>query len=147
MRYLDDVDLALVGALVEDARLSVNALAQAVGVSRANAYRRLERLRADGVVRGFSARVDPAALGRPLAAVLLISIRQADWRAIKERLLAIDEVDYLAATSGDFDFLALLRTADAASLRDLVLEQVHSIPGVVGTRTTFVLDEEVRRPF
>ena len=147
MRPLDDVDRDLTAELAADGRLSVNALADAVGVSRANAYRRLERLREEGVIRGFSVRLDHAALGRPLAAVLLISIRQADWRAIQQRLLEIEEVDYLAATSGDFDFLALLRTADAAELRDVVLERVHAIPGVVGTRTTFVLDEEVRRPF
>lgn len=147
MRQLDEVDRSLLAALSEDARRSVNALAEAAGISRANAYRRLERLRADGVVRGFTARLDPAALGRPLAVVLLVSIRQADWREIKEQLLAVEEVDYLAATSGDFDFLALLRVPDATTLRDIVLERIHAIPGVVGTRTTFVLDEEVRRAF
>jgi Lrp/AsnC family transcriptional regulator, leucine-responsive regulatory protein len=144
---LDSVDHALLEVLREDARRSVSALAAAVGVSRANAYRRLERLRADGVIRGFTVRVDPAATGRPLAVILLLSVQQADWHEVERALAAVEEVDYLAATTGEFDFLALLRVADVATLRDVVLERMHAIPGVVATRTVFVLDEQVKRPF
>lgn len=144
---VDAVDRALIGALQDDARASVNALAAAVGVSRANAYRRLDRLRAEGVIRGFTVRVDPAATGRPLAVILLISVQQADWQEVERALAAVDAVDYLAATTGEFDFLALLRVADVATLRDVVLERMHAIPGVVATRTVFVLDEQVKRSF
>jgi Lrp/AsnC family transcriptional regulator, leucine-responsive regulatory protein len=144
---VDAVDLALLDALREDGRLSVSALAVAVGVSRANAYRRLDRLEADGVIRGFTVRVDPAATGRPLAVILLISVQQAGWQKVERALAAVEEVDYLAATTGEFDFLALVRVADVAALRDVVLERLHAIPGVVGTRTVFVLDERVKRAF
>ena len=56
---LDDVDRRIVAALVEDGRLSVNGLAGQVGVSRATAYARLDRLRSEGVITGFTATVDP----------------------------------------------------------------------------------------
>lgn len=147
MRDLDDIDHAMLEVLTADARISVNAMAEAVGVSRANAYRRLDRLQDEGVIRGYTARVNPEAVGRPLAVILLISVQQAHWKDIQQRLARLEEVDYLAATSGEFDFLAIIRVADVTTLRDVVLERMHAIPGVVGTRTTFVLDEEVRRAF
>jgi DNA-binding Lrp family transcriptional regulator len=146
-RELDAVDRSILEALHDDARLSVNALAEEVGISRANAYRRLDRLQSDGVIRGFAARIDPGAVGRPLGVIVLISVQQARWKDVLERLAALEDVDYLAATSGEFDFLALLRVPDIQTLRDVVLERMHAIPGVTGTRTTFVLDEVVRRVF
>jgi DNA-binding Lrp family transcriptional regulator len=145
MPGLDPIDEQIVAALRADGRLSVSALADAVGVSRANAYRRLDRLQREDVIQGFTVRVDPAATGRPLAVILLISVEQADWKQVQAALAGFDEVDYLAATSGEFDFLALIRVADVTTLRDVVLERMHAIPGVVSTRTVFVLDEAVRR--
>lgn len=145
MTDLDVVDLRMLELLRADGRMSVNALAQEVGVSRANAYRRLDRLQEEGVIRGFTVQVDPARVGRPITAFVLISVQQQKWATIKEVLTGptVDGVEYLAATTGEFDFLALVRIPDMATLRDVVLEQLHSTPGVVSTRTLFALDEVV----
>jgi DNA-binding Lrp family transcriptional regulator len=143
MRELDRIDAHMIELLRADGRKSVNALAEAVGVSRANAYRRLERLQETGVIRGFTVRVDPARVGRPLTAIILIGVEQKRWASIKDTLtgLSVEGVEYLAATTGEFDFLALIRIPDMATLRDVVLKKLHSTPGVVSTRTVFVLDE------
>jgi DNA-binding Lrp family transcriptional regulator len=138
---LDPVDAAVVAHLVADGRMSVNALADAVGISRANAYRRLDRLTDDGVITGFTATVDPAKVGLGVVVLVLIGVQQRRWQDIAASLRAIEGVDYLAATTGEFDFLALVRLADVSQLRDVVLEQLQSTPGVVTTRTVFVLDE------
>jgi len=139
---LDDIDLRMLAALRRNARISVPALADEVGVSRANAYRRLDRLTDDGVIRDFTIRVDPARVGRPISVLILISVQQRRWRDIKDTLAALEGVEYLVATTGEFDYLALIRIADVSVLRDVVLERLHSTPGVVSTRTVFVLDEE-----
>ncbi len=138
---LDDVDAQIVRQLQADGRMSVNALADAVGISRANAYRRLDRLHADGVITGYRAVVDPRKLGLDVAVLILIGVEQRRWQGIADALRAIDGVEYLAATSGEFDFLALVRLREVRQLRDVVLEQLHSTPGVTTTRTVFVLDE------
>lgn len=139
---LDDIDRRLLDLLVADGRASVNALADAAGVSRANAYRRLDRLRDTGVIRGFAARLDHAKAGRPVTVLILVSVEQHRWREVRGALTALPEVDYLAATTGEFDFLALVRVGEVTQLRDVVLEQLHAITGVVSTRTVFVLDEQ-----
>ena len=74
--HLDHIDRDIVSALVADGRLSMSQLAAQVGVGRSTAYQRVERLRADGVILGFTAVVDPAALGRPVAALILCNLEQ-----------------------------------------------------------------------
>lgn len=141
---LDTTDRALVALLSEDGRISVNELASRANVSRATAYARFERLRRDGVVTGFTATVDPEAIGLGLAALILAHIEQSEWQDAREQLLALPGVEYMAFTSGEFDVVLLVRVHDVAALRDVVLQQLHGFPFVRSTRTFFVLDEHHR---
>ncbi|HUY64521.1 MAG TPA: Lrp/AsnC family transcriptional regulator [Acidimicrobiales bacterium] len=142
---LDDTDRRLLDALVADGRISVNELARATSVSRATAYARLERLQSEGVISGFSAQVDPAALGYAITALVLVNVEQGDWADVRVQLVALPGFEYLAVTSGGFDFLVLVRVSDIAELRDVVLHRLHRMAAVKSTQTVFVLDEE-RRP-
>lgn len=142
---LDEVDRRIITALVEDGRLSVNELASRVGVSRATAYTRLDRLRSDGVITGFTATVDPAKVGHGVAALILVNVDQNEWRAARDELLQLPGVEYLAFTSGGFDMVVLVRVASIEALRDVVLDHLHGATHVRSTRTVFVLDEQRRQ--
>ncbi|HEX6569222.1 MAG TPA: Lrp/AsnC family transcriptional regulator [Acidimicrobiales bacterium] len=142
---LDDVDRRIVTALVDDGRLSVNELASRVGVSRATAYSRLDRLRSEGVITGFTATVDPAKIGHGVAALILVNVEQNEWRAARDELLHLPGVEYLAFTSGGFDMVALVRVGSIEALRDVVLDHLHGTTHVRSTQTVFVLDEKRRR--
>jgi DNA-binding Lrp family transcriptional regulator len=142
---VDAADRRIVDLLRADGRLSVNELAQRANVSRANAYQRLDRLRRTGVIRGFSARTDPRLLGLAITAVILVNVEQHAWRRLRAELLALPGAEYLALTTGGFDFLLLVRVPDVTTLRDVVLEGLQTMPGVTSTQTVFVLDEDDRR--
>ena len=142
---LDDVDRAIVAALVDDGRLSVNELAHRVGVSRATAYARLDRMRTDGVITGFTATVDPAKVGHGVAALILVNVEQNEWRKARDELLGLPGVEYLAFTSGGFDMVVLVRVPTIEDLRDVVLDHLHGATHVKSTQTVFVLDEHRRR--
>lgn len=144
---LDAVDRRLLEALRDDGRISVAALAGRCGISRANAYARLERLRSEGVVEGFTARVDWRRLGLGVSAIVLIAGRQPAWRTLRDQLRRMPEVEYCAFTTGEYDALILVRVRDVETLRDVVLERLQSSPAVRATQTIFVLEEVVRRPF
>src|SRR5436309_2630492 len=60
---LDEIDRAMLAELSTDGRLAVRALAERLHISRTNAYARLERLMAEGVITGFGARIDPRRAG------------------------------------------------------------------------------------
>ena len=141
-RALDGTDRQLLTALQRDGRMSVNELATAVNVSRATAYQRLERLRSTGVIKGFTAVVDPAAVGLTIAALVLANVEQHSWRAAREKLRHLPGLQYLAMTTGGFDFALLVRVADVETLRDVVLDRLQGMPEVRSTQTVFVLDED-----
>lgn len=142
---MDDVDRRLLALLVADGRLSMREVAGRAHISRANAYARLERLRADGVLRGFTARVDPAALGRGLAAFVSVKLPQHSWKDFRAAAVQLPEVDHVFLVSGDSDCLLLVRTGDAEGLRDLVLDRLQAMPAVLSTQTVFVFEEIDRR--
>lgn len=144
---IDRVDRRFLEILREDGRISVAALAERCNVSRANAYARLERLRQEGVIEGFSARVNGRRVGLGIEALILISGTQPAWRSLRDQLQAMTEVEWCAFTSGEHDALALVRVADVETLRDVVLEKLQASGAVRATQTIFVLEEVVRRPY
>lgn len=140
---LDDTDRRIIAELQADARLSGRQLAERVTISRANAYARLERLLADGVLTGFHAAVDPAKVGLTTSAYVTLTVRQSSWRDLKARLREIPEVRHMALTGGEFDAMLLVRAADNQALRRVVLEQLQAIPGVLATRTFLIFEDAV----
>lgn len=143
LRALDAVDRRILAEMQEDGRLSVNELAARVSVARATAYQRLQRLEDDGVIRRYSAIVDPARVGLGIAALILVNVDQGDWRDARRRLLELPGVQYLALTSGTFDFVVLVRVPDVETLRDVVLVRLHGLPEVRSTQTVFVLEDQM----
>jgi DNA-binding Lrp family transcriptional regulator len=139
---LDDTDHRIIAALEADGRLSGRALAERVTISRANAYARLERLVADGVITGFTATVDPLKVGLTTSAYVTLTVRQNSWRDLRERLREIREVRHMALMGGEFDVMLLVRAADNDALRRVVLEELQAIPGVLGTRTFLIFEDE-----
>ncbi|MHA6630987.1 Lrp/AsnC family transcriptional regulator [Pseudonocardia sichuanensis] len=142
MDTLDDIDRRIIAALEADGRLSGRALAERVTISRANAYARLERLVADGVITGFTATVDPLKVGLTTSAYVTLSVRQNSWRDLRERLREIREVRHMALMGGEFDVMLLVRAADNDALRRVVLEELQAIPGVLATRTFLIFEDE-----
>ena len=138
---LDPVDRRLVEALRADGRQSVNELASRVNVSRATAYQRLARLREEGVIRRFTADVDHRKLGLPIAALVLVSVVQHGWRGVGERLRHLPGVDWLALSTGSYDYIVLVRAPDIDHLRDVILDGLQAIPDVSSTQTLLLLDE------
>jgi DNA-binding Lrp family transcriptional regulator len=138
---LDNTDRAIIAELVHDGRTSIRALAEKLHISRANAYSRISRLRASGTIRGFTTRLDPPKMGLATTAYVSLTLDQNTWRTVSERLREIPCIESFALVGGDYDVLALVRAADNAELRRIVLEQIQDIPGVRSTRTWLVFDE------
>lgn len=138
---LDETDRLILDVLRTDARTSMRELAEVVHVSRANAYTRVRRLQDSGVLLGFTTVVDPIALGLGLPAYVHVRVQQNSWKAFKSKVLDLPEVAQVSLVAGDFDALLLVRTHDAAELRDLVLERIQSMPEVLATQTVLVFEE------
>ena len=136
-----EVDVRLISLLQEDARLSVRAMSERLGISRANAYLRFNRLIDSGVIKRFTAEVDHSALGLQTSAYVEISMEQNAWRAVRDALARIDAVEYVCLLGGAFDALVLIRTYDNHTLRDVILDELQAIDGITSTRTLLIFDE------
>ncbi|MDQ2728711.1 MAG: Lrp/AsnC family transcriptional regulator [Actinomycetota bacterium] len=121
-------------------------VARRANVSRASAYNHVERLTATGVITGYGARVDPRRLGHEVSALVFLRVDQGQWRPMKSQLLAVPEVEFVGLTSGDFDFVVLVRATSTDNLRDVVLARLLAMDEVRSTRTMLLFDDVVRGP-
>jgi DNA-binding Lrp family transcriptional regulator len=120
---LDSVDEALIAELQNDARQTNKALAQKVGVAPSTCLERVRELRARGVITGFRADVDPAAMGRPMEAILSIQQRGSHRQATElllEETARLPETVRVMALTGTTDFIIHVAVRDMNHLRDLV---------------------------
>ncbi|WP_330331440.1 Lrp/AsnC family transcriptional regulator [Streptomyces sp. NBC_00536] len=140
-RPLDPIDRSILRLLQSDGRASIRSVAEQVHVSRANAYARINRLIDDGVIRGFTARVNHERAGQGASAYITLKIVQNSWRTVREQLRELPGAVHIALVSGDFDVLLLVHTPDNRTLRELVLTRLQSIPEVLSTRTLLVFEE------
>jgi DNA-binding Lrp family transcriptional regulator len=140
---VDDVDRALLELLARDARITNQRLADRVGVAPSTALARLRSLRDRGVIRGFHAEVDLAALGRPLQA--LIAVRLAvhardqidDFTGAVRQLPGVLMVFHL---TGVTDYLVWVAAADAQDLREFVVDHLATHPSVAHAETSLIYE-------
>ena len=139
---LDTTDRELLRLLQGDARMTNNELAHRVGIAPSTCHGRVRRLIDTGVIRGFFADVDPAAVGRPLRAMVAVSL-QSDARGQIRRFVgeiaAHDEVIDVFFLAGTDDYLLHVATADTETLRQFV-EMLNGRREVAGTTTSLVFD-------
>ncbi|MDK7083005.1 Lrp/AsnC family transcriptional regulator [Pseudoglutamicibacter albus] len=138
---LDAVDAAIVSELLKDGRASVSAIASNVHISRAHAYQRIASLRERGVITGYTATVNHAAMGLRSSAYVTLKLRQHSWRALQERLSLIPEVHHFALVGGTFDVMLLVRAADNEALRRVVFEVLQPMPEVMDTQTHLIFED------
>ncbi len=94
------------------------------------------------MIRGFTAVVDPGAVGLAISALILVNVEQHAWRPARDTLRHLPGLAYLALTTGGFDFALLVRVPDVETLRDVVLDRLQGMPEVRSTQTVFVLEED-----
>jgi Lrp/AsnC family transcriptional regulator, leucine-responsive regulatory protein len=144
---LDEVDQRILAELRTDGRISMSALAERVGVSRATVYTRVENLLASGVITGFSAQVDPARVGFGICTLVFVTVRPQTWAAFRGRVAEMPQVEYCAVTTGEHDAMLLVRAVDVAEVHHFVTEVLSVLPEIRAVESVLVMDEVVRRPY
>lgn len=137
---VDEIDRTLLDELTRDATQSYAALGTAVGLSAAAAHDRVRKLRERGVIRRTTIEVDPAAVGLPVLAFVMIEANA--WMGdepTRTALTAIPAVEEAHIIAGSAALLTKIRTASTEDLQD-VLRRLFAIDGVTGTQTIVVLE-------
>jgi Lrp/AsnC family leucine-responsive transcriptional regulator len=140
---LDAVDQAILRLLTEDARRTFGDIGAAVRLSAPAVKRRIDRLEASGVIRGYTTVVDHAKLGRPLEAFVELRFSgNARVDAIANIGTEIPEVAAVFTVAGDPDALVWIRVRDVQDLKQVV-DKLRATGDVTGTKTMMVLGTRV----
>jgi DNA-binding Lrp family transcriptional regulator len=141
----DELDKRIVAALVHDARATYAEVGAEVGLSAPAVKRRVDRLRSSGAITGFSARVDPAALGWTTEAYVELFCRgRTSPGDIAAAVAKHPEVSDACTVTGEADALLHIRAADVQHF-ERVMERLAAESFVVRTRSVIVLSRLVNR--
>lgn len=139
---IDHIDKNILRRVQVNGRISATDLAQEVGLTVSPCHRRLRDLEAAGVIRGYHADVDPAAVGLGFEAIVFVSLRQADrasMSAFEERVEAIDHVVAAQRLFGDPDYLLRVVAADLPAYQRIYDEELTGLPAVAKLTSTIVM--------
>jgi DNA-binding Lrp family transcriptional regulator len=143
---MDAVDQRIVALLVADARASFADIGAKVSLSAPAVKRRVDRLRSRGIIKGFTAVIDPAAVGWTTEAfVELFCTGRTTPAQITVATRRHPEVVGAYTVSGEADALVHLRAADIGHLEQ-ALERLRAEPFVTSTRSMVVLSRLVETP-
>ncbi|GJD47323.1 DNA-binding transcriptional activator DecR [Methylobacterium crusticola] len=141
---LDRFERAILDALQDDARLSVQDLSQRIGLSTSPTWRRLKALEERGVIRGYVALADPAALGFGQCVFAHVTLIKHDRDGVADFERSISrrpEVLECFSTTGQADYLLRVVVRDAQHYERFLQEAVFSCPAVQQIHSNFALRE------
>ena len=137
---MDEVDQSILAVLERHGRISNAELAALVGLSPSPCLRRVRRLEKTGVIRGYRALIDPAAVGRGLrvfAGVRLARHARADVVAFERAVVRLPEVVHSHHVTGNYDYLLQVEVADLPAYEDFHANRLAALPGVAAV-TSYV---------
>ena len=140
---IDDTDRAILEALTEDARIPNNRLAERLGIAPSTCLQRVRALRRSGVLRGFHAEVDLAALGRPLQAMVAIRLSVHDREQIVAFTAAVRGLPGVLSVfhmTGVNDYLVWVAARDPQDLREFVVDHLATHPAVAHAETSLIYE-------
>ena len=145
MRHMDDLDKQIIALLVEDARRTYDDIGRRVNLSAPSVKRRVDRLRENGALEGFTAVVDHGAMGWNTEALVELFFKPGTQLDEVARILREHpEVAEAWSVTGDADAIARVRTEDNATLERLIMDlQRHGL--VIRTRSQIVMSRLVGR--
>ena len=141
---IDAQDRRLIALLREDARQPITSLAQALGLSRASVYARMDRLERDGVIAGYTVRLGADYDERLIRAQIMLKVAPRLTQALERKLMQMPELIVLHAISGEYDMIIVVEAEGVSALNDVV-DRIGVLDGVEKTTTSILMATKVVR--
>ncbi len=136
---IDDIDFKIIRFLQEDSRRSFSKIADKLGIAVGTAYNHVKSLEDKGVLKSYTAIVDPTKLGYGLTAVILIQAEGRYLLEVEKKLAQLDDVICVYDITGDFDIAVVARFRSRVTLNRFIKE-VLRMPHVIRTVTNVALN-------
>ncbi|MEX0319187.1 MULTISPECIES: Lrp/AsnC family transcriptional regulator [unclassified Ruegeria] len=135
---MDDLDARLLAALHRDARASLSELAEHLGVTRTTVRTRLQRLKREGEIVGFTVVTRRDVAQSPVRGLMMLGIEGRGTERIRSRISAMPQVRAVHSTNGTWDLIAEIGTETLEEL-DGVLFDIRRMDGVTRSETNLLL--------
>ncbi len=145
---MDTIDRAIIDQLQHHGRIPNTDLADRVGLSPSPCLRRVRQLEADGVILGYTAIIDPAAVDRSYEPLVWVTLKEVTRTSMSEFEGAVDtipDVIEVLRMMGQPDYLMRIATKDAATFEQLYFDHLAKLPHVQ-TLTSQLAMKAVKRP-
>jgi Lrp/AsnC family transcriptional regulator for asnA, asnC and gidA len=136
---IDKVDLQILSILQEDCHLSFRKIADKMHISGVMVASRIQKLESKGILKGFTAILDPVKLGYDLTAVIFVQTEGGYLADLENELSQMSNVIALYEITGDFDVVAVVKLKDRESLNSL-LKNLLVTPHIKKTMTNITLN-------
>ncbi len=146
---LDEIDHELLRLLTQNARMTNADLAAAAGIAQSTCITRVRSLVSRGVISGFTANVDPAAVGLSSQVLISVTLRagaRSHLANFMKEMRNLPEVIQVFFLGGSEDFIVHLAVRDNDHVREFVLENLSSNATVASTRTNMVFEHFHKGP-
>lgn len=147
MHKLDDVDQIILRALQDDGRTSNVELAELAGISAPPCLRRLRHLEDTGVIKGYTAIIDPAQMGFSISAFIKISLASTKSEDLHAFIAKVQEWPHIReayALAGDADFLLKIVAKDWDDYQDFLLNILPTAPAI-GTNKSYMAVKTIKQ--
>ncbi len=138
-KELDQVDLAILNVLQNDARLSFRNIAQELGIAAGTVHNRIKKLEEEGVLKSYTIAVDPGKTGYDLTVLILIEAEGKHLPDVETEIAKIGNVVTVYDITGDFDIAIVARFQDRRQLNTFI-KSLLKTPHVKKTVTNVVLN-------
>ncbi len=141
---MDDIDRRLLRLLQRDGRMTNVELAKRANMSQAATHDRVRRLQQDGVIEGYTVRLNPAKLHQALLVFVEITLDRTSSAAFNDFAAAVlrtPEVLECHMVAGGFDYLIKARVRDMDAYRRFLGDTLVQLPGIRQTHTYTVIEE------
>ena len=139
---IDDLDRSILAILQEEGRITKVELASRVGLTAPPCLRRMRALEEGGVIRGYHAELDPAALGYTIMVFALVSLRsqaEDDLRAFESHVATLPEIRECHMLNGEIDFILKIVAHDLQSFQAFLTSKLTPAPNVASVKTSLTI--------
>ncbi|NDK39620.1 Lrp/AsnC family transcriptional regulator [Pseudoxanthomonas gei] len=141
---LNATDEQLLSLLRENARASTAQIARRLDLSRTTVQSRIERLEREGVISGYTVRIDEEYERGHIRAHIMISVHPKQTVSVTNALRAMPELRALHSVSGVYDLIAISVVSSVSAL-DLLTDRIGAVEGVERTATSIILSTKLER--
>jgi Lrp/AsnC family leucine-responsive transcriptional regulator len=139
---IDSFDIAILTVLQKNARASLQEISKRAGLSSTPCWTRIKRMESEGVIQGYTVRINPAAIGFAESVLVQVTLESHSDRTLFDfgkALEAIPEVLEAYLVSGDYDYYVRIAVRDTRDYERLLRERLYKIPGIRHSKSSFVL--------